>query len=163
VAVINNYLRTTWLWEKVRVQGGAYGGFCSFDMDSGVYSFLSYRDPNLAQTLTNYDGTAGFLRRLDLSDAELVKSIIGSIGSMDAYQLPDAKGFTSLQRHLIGRTDAARQQYRDEILSTSAADFHAFGDVLAQVNEHGLVVVMGAAEAITAVNQDNWLQVTKVL
>ncbi|MCB8988564.1 MAG: insulinase family protein [Ardenticatenaceae bacterium] len=163
VAVINNYLRTTWLWEKVRVQGGAYGGFCSFDMDSGVYSFLSYRDPNLAQTLSNYDGTAGFLHRLDLSDAELVKSIIGAIGSMDAYQLPDAKGFTSLQRYLIGRTDEARQQYRDEILATTAADFRAFGDVLAQVNQQGLVVVMGSAEAITAVNDDNWLQVTKVL
>ena len=104
-------------------QGGAYGGFCSFDMDSGVYSFLSYRDPNLRQTLENYDRTGDFLRNLELSDAELVKSIIGSIGSIDGYQLPDAKGFTSLQRHLIGRTDAARQQYRDEVLSTTAVDF----------------------------------------
>ncbi|MBK8932581.1 MAG: insulinase family protein [Chloroflexi bacterium] len=163
VAVINNYLRTTWLWEKVRVQGGAYGGFCSFDMDSGVYSFLSYRDPNLRQTLENYDRTGDFLRNLELSDAELVKSIIGSIGSIDGYQLPDAKGFTSLQRHLIGRTDAARQQYRDEVLSTTAVDFRQFGEVLAQVSEHGLVVVMGSAEAITAVNDNNWLQVTKVL
>jgi Zn-dependent M16 (insulinase) family peptidase len=61
VDVINNYLSTTWLWEKVRVQGGAYGGFCQFNPRSGVYSYLSYRDPNLAG-IANYDGTSEFLR-----------------------------------------------------------------------------------------------------
>ena len=45
--VITNYLRTTWLWERVRVQGGAYGGFCVFNHRSGVFTYLSYRDPNL--------------------------------------------------------------------------------------------------------------------
>lgn len=161
--VINKYLRTTWLWEKIRVQGGAYGGFSTFDSDSGVFSYLSYRDPNLAATLENYDRTADFLRKLDLSDAELTKSIIGAIGGLDAYQLPDAKGFTSLQRYLVGRTDEARQKIRDEVLSTTAADFRAFGETLAGVADQGQVVVLGSAEAITAVNQTNWLRVTKAL
>ncbi len=136
-SVIRKFLGTTYLWEKVRVQGGAYGGFCTFDRDSGVFTYLSYRDPNLEKTLNNYDGTADFLRNLDLHEDELTKSIIGTIGSLDSYQLPDAKGFTSLSRHLIGLTDEARQQYRDEVLSTTAADFKAFGEVLAQVNENG--------------------------
>jgi presequence protease len=161
--VINKYLRTTWLWDKIRVQGGAYGGFCTFDTDSGVFAYLSYRDPNLATTLENYDRTADFLRNLDISEAELTKSIIGAIGGLDAYQLPDAKGFTSLQRYLVGRTDAARQQLRDEVLSTTAADFKAFGETLAGVADQGQVVVLGSAEAITAVNQTNWLRVTKAL
>ncbi len=164
VSVITQYLRTTWLWEKVRVQGGAYGGFCQFDRFSGVFTYLSYRDPNLKGTLENYDGTAVFLRDLQLSQDELVKSIIGAIGTIDAYQLPDAKGYTSMIRHLIGETETARQQYRDEVLSTSVSDFKDFGEVLSEVRENGLVVVLGSADAINQANDDSeWLEVTQVL
>ena len=164
ISVITNSLRTTWLWEKVRVQGGAYGGFCLFRKQSGVFSYLSYRDPNLTATLDNYDGTAEFLRNIELSDDELTKSIIGAIGSMDSYQLPDAKGYTSMQRYLIGETDDARQKYREQVLSTSVDDFRAFADVLEQLNKTGQVVVLGSAEAIAAANQEeDWLQISQVM
>ncbi len=164
ISVITNYLRTTWLWEKVRVQGGAYGGFCLFRKQSGVFSYLSYRDPNLTGTLANYDGTADFLRNLELNDDELTKSIIGAIGSLDPYQLPDAKGYTSLQRYLLGTSDEERQQYRDELLATGEADFRAFASILDQVNRHGHVVVLGSAEAIAKANEgQEWLQVSQVM
>ena len=68
VAVITKYLRTSYLWDRVRVQGGAYGAFCSFDPFTGVFGFGSYRDPNLLETLGVYDGAAAFLRGLDLSE-----------------------------------------------------------------------------------------------
>ncbi|MCA9971221.1 MAG: peptidase M16, partial [Anaerolineales bacterium] len=163
VAVIANILRTTYLWEKIRVQGGAYGAFNAFDRRSGVWSFLSYRDPNLRATLDTYDATADFLRSLHLPDDELTKGIIGAISQLDAYQLPDARGYAALVRHLLGETDADRQQYRDEVLGTTPADFAAFADVLAGVQAHGQVVVMGSADAIAAANPDGWLQVSKVL
>ncbi|KPV49722.1 peptidase M16, partial [Kouleothrix aurantiaca] len=98
-SVIAKYLRTTWLWEKVRVQGGAYGGFSVFDQRSGGFTFLSYRDPNLAATLDVYDQTSTFLRELKLTQSELERSIIGTIGDVDSYQLPDAKGYTSMVRY----------------------------------------------------------------
>jgi Zn-dependent M16 (insulinase) family peptidase len=165
VAVITNYLRTTWLWEKVRVQGGAYGGFCVFDHRSGVLTFLSYRDPNLLDTLEVFDGTAQFLRDLDLSEGELTKSIIGAIGTMDAYQLPDAKGYTSMTRYLTGDTDEVRQLRREQVLSTTVDDFKAFADVLERVNEAGLVAVLGSQDAIEDANESkgDWLQIQKVL
>lgn len=166
VIPITNYLRTTWLWERVRVQGGAYGGFCRFDSHSGVFSYLSYRDPNLLGTLDNYDRASQFLTNVDLSREEIVKSIIGAIGQMDAYQLPDAKGYASMVRHLIGMTDEIRQQRRDEVLSTTQAHFREFADALAQVNERGLVVVLGSQEDIAAANArrgNHWLSVQKVL
>ncbi len=163
IAVITNIMRLTYLWEKLRVQGGAYGAMTSFDKRSGVFSFLSYRDPNLLGTLQNYDGAAQFLRNLDLPDEELTKGIIGAISSLDAYQLPDAKGYTSMLWHLLGESDESRQQYREQVLSTTQADFKAFAEVLAQVKEQGQVVVLGSAEAITAVNDDNWLKITKVM
>ncbi|HEY3311773.1 MAG TPA: insulinase family protein [Anaerolineales bacterium] len=165
VQVINNYLQTTWLWEKVRVQGGAYGGFSVFDIHSGVFTYISYRDPNLLASLKIYDGTAGFLRDLEISSAELTKSIIGTIGDLDAYMLPDAKGWTALTRTLLGYDDAQRQQFRDEVLRTTPADFKAFGAVLGEVAHSGEVVVLGSADAIGKANSDHagLLEVKKVL
>ncbi len=162
---VSNFLRNNWLWERVRVQGGAYGGFSSFDRYSGVFTFLSYRDPNLQDTLDIYDQTGQYLRQLDLDQRELEKTIIGAIGSMDAYQQPDAKGFTSMIRHLLGYTDEMRQRIREEILSTTPAHFKAFGEVLERVKDAGQVVVLGSPEAIEAANarQNNWLETLKVL
>jgi hypothetical protein len=163
--VIGNFLRTTWLWERVRVQGGAYGGSCSFDRRAGVFNFLSYRDPNLLATLENYDQSGKFLREANLSGEELTKSIIGTIGDLDAYQLPDAKGYTSMVRYLAGDAEDERQRMREEVLSTTAADFRRFAEALEQVNRHGLVVVMGSPMAIESVNRarKDWLKVVKVM
>lgn len=166
IDVINNYLRTTWLWERVRVQGGAYGAFCVFNHRSGIYTYLSYRDPNLLATLDNYDAAAAFLRELELGPAELTKSIIGAIGDMDAYQLPDAKGYTSMTRYLAGDTDTDRQRWREQILSASPADFRLLGDALAGLNQQGQVVVLGSPEAIEQANAERggaWLEVKKIL
>lgn len=166
-AVILNYLRTTWLWEKVRVQGGAYGGLCLFNHRSGVLTFLSYRDPNLAATLDIYDQTGQFLRQLDsnrLSQEELTRSIIGAIGDLDAYQLPDAKGYTSLTRYLAGESDAQRQQRREEIFATRLEDFPAFGEVLDRIRHTGRIVVIGPEAAIqTARSQGLALVIEKAL
>ncbi|RIK40468.1 MAG: peptidase M16 [Chloroflexi bacterium] len=163
ISVITNFIRTGWLWDKVRMQGGAYGAGASFSKQSGVWTFTSYRDPNLLNTLAVYDQTANVLRTVELSDDELTKSIIGAIGAMDAYQLPDAKGWTSMVRYLLGETDASRQQTRDEVLGTTVQDFRRFADVLAEVSTHGRIVVMGSPTAIDTANGDGWLQVQKVL
>ena len=150
--VVVKYLRTTWLWDKVRVQGGAYGGFCALDHRSGNFTYLSYRDPNLLETLDIYDQTPAFLKRAELDKTELTRSIIGTIGDVDAYQLPDAKGFTSMQRYLAGETDEIRQRRRDEMLGASVADFRGFADALAESTAHGQVVVLGSEQAIQAAN-----------
>lgn len=60
-SVVSRFLRTGYLWDTVRVMGGAYGGFTKFSPVSGLFSCLSYRDPNLGKTLDNYDGCSGVL------------------------------------------------------------------------------------------------------
>jgi len=163
--VITRYLRNSWLWDQVRVQGGAYGAFCLFDRMSGALSFLSYRDPNLIKTLDAFDQAAQFLKSTDLGNAELTKSIIGAIGDLDSHMLPDAKGNASMVRFLIGDTEEERQQMRDEVLGTVAADFKAFAQILEQVKEDGIVKVLGSPDAINEVINDRpgWLDVTEVL
>jgi len=167
IYVILNYLRSTWLWERVRVQGGAYGAFCPFDQRSGVFTFLSYRDPNLMSTLDAYDQTGQFLQTTGsarLSGGELTKSIIGAIGDMDAYQLPDAKGYTSMQRYLAGDDDEHRQILRNQILSTRPSDFSSLSDILEAVKDTGRVVILGSQEALQDAdsNHPGWLEVRKV-
>ena len=95
-----------WLWDQVRVQGGAYGAFCALDRMSGSLALVSYRDPNVEKTLATYDATADYLRKLDLSDRDLTLAIVGAIGDLDTYLLPDARGAASLSRHLTERRSA---------------------------------------------------------
>jgi presequence protease len=163
--VARRYLRTTWLWDKIRVQGGAYGGQCNFDRYSGGFTFVSYRDPNLLSTIDTYDRTADFLKGIDLSPAELTRNIIGTIGEIDTYRLPDAKGYASMQRYLIGDTDEARQRMREEILSTTAADLRNFAGAMAEVAAHGRVAVLGSEQAIEGANKERpgFLSVSRVL
>jgi presequence protease len=163
--VVVKYLSTTWLWDKIRVQGGAYGGFCALDQRSGNFTYLSYRDPNLLETLDIYDQTPGFLKRAEIDKTELTRSIIGTIGDVDAYQLPDAKGFTSMQRYLAGETDEIRQRRRDEMLGANIADFRAFADALAELTACGRVVVLGSERPIGAVSalRPGFLHVSKII
>jgi Zn-dependent M16 (insulinase) family peptidase len=146
--VITRYLRNSWLWEQVRVQGGAYGAFCLFDRYSGALTFVSYRDPNILKTLKAFDQTGPFLSGKKLGEKELTKGIIGAIGDLDAHMLPDAKGYTSMLRYLTGDTEEDRQQMRDEILTTKPTDFKTFADILKKVKKEGIVKILGSPNAI---------------
>ena len=152
--VVNKHLGVSWLWDRVRVSGGAYGGFCDFDVHSGVFSYMSYRDPNLLTTCDVYDGTVDFLRKLDLTEEELQKSIVGTIGDIDSYQLPDSKGRTAFMRHLLGIDEATRQQRRDEVLGTTLKDFHEFAEVLNAVKTNGQVVAVTSPEKAELANKE---------
>jgi hypothetical protein len=163
--VISRYLRTAWLWDRVRVQGGAYGAFCLFNHLSGTLTFVSYRDPNLIKTIETFDETVEFLRSNDLTDDELTKSIIGTIGEIDRHLLPDAKGYTSMVRYLTDETEDKRQLLREHVLNTSVGEFRDFADVLEGVKQSGLVKVVGSASAIetVAAERQGWLEVFKLL
>jgi len=159
--VINKLIRTGYLWEKVRVQGGAYGAFCIMDRLAGALAMVSYRDPNVADTVAAFDACAEYLETVDITRDELEKSIIGAIGEIDSYQLPDAKGFTALTRHLTGQDDAYLQQIRDEALAATEADFRAFAKAIRVNAEHGKVCVLGDSLAMENAGLD--LNIKQVL
>ncbi|HQZ12242.1 MAG TPA: insulinase family protein [Devosia sp.] len=163
-AVAIRHLNTTYLWDRVRVQGGAYGGSSGFDSNSGNFVFTSYRDPNLLGTITNYDGAAAYLRA-GVGEQDLTRSIIGVIGGIDGYRLPDAKGFSSMMFELTGETEETRQQRREEVLGATDADFETLARALDDVARHGKVVVLGSEPAIKAANEERsgFLTVTRVI
>lgn len=152
--VVLRHLRIDYLLDRIRIQGGAYGAGGNYDRSTGLFITTSYRDPNLLRTLDVYDEMATFLRETALDPATVERAIIGTIGDMDAYQLPDAKGYTALVRYLTSVSDEYRQQIRDEVLATTPADFVAFAEAAAALRDHGQVAVLGSAEAIEAANRE---------
>ncbi|CAI7884568.1 unnamed protein product, partial [Closterium sp. NIES-54] len=152
--VASKLVGMSWLWDRVRVSGGAYGGFCDFDSHSGVFTFLSYRDPNLLSTLDNYDGAVEFLRQLQLDEDARTKAIIGTIGDVDSYQLPDSKGYSSMVRYLLEVSEEDRQKRREEILTTTNKELNEFADYLQAVKEKGTVVVVASPGDVDAANKE---------
>jgi len=146
--VVTKFLDTTYLWEQVRVIGGAYGGYSNLDLASGLLLLLSYRDPNIERTLDVYRNIAAFLKTCSVPPEEIQKSIIGTIGDIDAYQLPDAKGFNALMNTLTGYTQEARQQIRDSVLAASAEDFRQLGALIEKAMGTSMTAVLGAPDRI---------------
>lgn len=154
--VAKKFLDTSFLWEKVRVQGGAYGGFSTYEINSGLFTFLSYRDPNLEKTVDIFLKAGDYLTNLKISDEEIRRSIIGTIGDVDAYLLPDAKGFTSLVHYLTGYRQEDRQAMREQILSARASDFSSLGESLIRSAENSLsaaLTSMSGADTLQALTE----------
>ena len=163
--VANKLLRTGWLWNRVRVQGGAYGAMCQFNRRSGIITMLSYRDPNHLKTLEIFDQCSEFLRGARINTDELTKSIIGVIGDFDSYELPDEKGNTAMMRYLIGESDDDLQKLRDEILSTTPADFAAYAAALDYFRDNGIVAIAGNESSLQEINRQkpDYLNIINVL
>jgi Zn-dependent M16 (insulinase) family peptidase len=146
--VLNAVLRTCFLWDRVRVQGGAYGSQSSFDPYSGDYGLVSYRDPNLTETLDIYDQIADYIENLDISDTELTKILIGCVGRLDPPITADRKGAVSMVEYLTGKTYELKQKRRDELLSTSLEDIKSFAVLFRKIKESGNICVLGNEEKI---------------
>ena len=80
-------------------------------------TFLSYRDPNLAETLKTYDGTAQYLTDAEIAPEEVLQAVVGAVGDLDAPLQPDQKGFMSMTQYLAGETAANRQKVNSMPLS----------------------------------------------
>jgi Zn-dependent M16 (insulinase) family peptidase len=149
--VISKYLRTGYLWDHVRVMGGAYGGFCTFNPNGGdgIFTFLSYRDPNLDKTIDVYDATADALleaaEELEKNPEALATAIIGAVGELDGALSPDQKGSKAYNRWLLRQSPAERQRFRDEILNTTAEDFKDFAMRLKNLKDPSVAVISSKA------------------
>lgn len=154
--VILRYLRMGYLWDSVRVKGGAYGVSCRLGRSTGSFVCTSYRDPNVSGTLSAYDGIASYLSGMSIDGEELERAIVGAIGDLDLYMLPDARGIKSLYQYLAGDTEEKRQQMREEMLATTAADFRAFAGIMEEVKKHGAVSVIGGSKALDEGTRLGW-------
>ncbi len=147
--VLNQVLSTDWLQTRIRVIGGAYGGF-SHVTPAGEFTFNSYRDPNLGATLANFDETPGYLEAFSADDSTMTRYIIGTIAELDTPRTPSQRGEQAFSTHFNGRTQEEVQRDREAVLSTTAGDIRRFAPVVRQVLEQGAVCVYGNADRLTA-------------
>ena len=165
--VVNKFLRTGYLWDRVRVMGGAYGGMCTLAQGSGFFSFLSYRDPNLGKTLDVYDAAADALMaaadELEADPQALATAIIGTVGDMDGALSADQKGWTAFTRWITHETAEDRQRFRDEVLNTKASDFKDFAQRLRTMKKPSVAVVSSKAAFEAAAKEGKALTLMEVV
>ena len=151
-SVVSRFLSLHYLWDNVRVMGGAYGGFARFSETSGRFVYMSYRDPNLKGTLDIYDKAPDALLNAHVTNDDILQGVIGAIGDLDSPLSPDQKGYSSMVQYLSGESPADRQKWRDEVLGTSESNFKDFATNLQKVTDAGTVAVVGSQAALDDAN-----------
>lgn len=159
--VLKNILSTDYLWNLVRVRGGAYGCMCGFNPSGNAY-FTSYRDPNLEETYTVYEQAADFVRSLELDERELTKYIIGAVGAIDTPMTASMKGARSLAAYMGQRSYEDIQKTRDELLGTTAATLRQQADAVAAIVEADNICVVGSESSIMK-QKERFEHVTQLL
>ncbi len=146
--VLAHLLKTGFLWEQIRMKGGAYGAFASANGLGRMFTFASYRDPNIISTLKAYrEGLSTFAASVpDGRSVEL--GIIGTIGRDLHPYSPGQKGLVGFKRHLYGITDEVRQTKRDQILSMKPQDVRTAAERLLEATSGAIVAVMSGADAL---------------
>ncbi len=131
-----------YLWQEVRVKGGAYGCMCSFGKSGDSY-FVSYRDPNLKNTLDAYERAADFVERFDGDERTMTQYIIGAISEMDTPLNPAAKGLRSMSAYLTCQSEEDLQRERDEVLGTQCGQIRALSAYIRAFLEQDCLCVVG--------------------
>ncbi|HUS86510.1 MAG TPA: insulinase family protein [Bacteroidales bacterium] len=147
ILVLNQILSTDWLQNQIRVIGGAYGGFSTFGASGNMF-FGSYRDPNLRESLDNYDATVEYLESFEADEKAMTRYIIGTIAGMDYPETPSMKGSTALKRFYNGTTREFMQAQRDAVLSTTASDIAGMKEMVNDLMEQDIYCVYGNNEKI---------------
>lgn len=144
---LENIMDYGYLWENIRVKGGAYGCMSGYSFGGNVY-FCSYRDPNLDKTNDIYEGIPEYLRNFNESDRDILKYIIGTISTLDRPKTAKGKGDAALRFYLSSITMDMVQKERDEVMSLSNEKINKLGDIIEAVLAQDNICVVGNAGKI---------------
>ena len=156
--VLATMLRYEYLWTKIRVQGGAYGANAVFDRN-GIMYFSTYRDPQLKNSLEAFRTLPDWLDKLELTDREMTKYVIGTMSGVDVPLTNSMKVSRAAMQELLAVTDADRQKTRDEILGVTLAEIKALGKMIREVLADNYICVVGGQQAI----EENKEEFNKIL
>ncbi|MHB8129045.1 MAG: insulinase family protein [Mobilitalea sp.] len=160
--VLKTILSYDYLWNNVRVKGGAYGCMCGFSGVDGDAYFTSYRDPNLRETNNIYEKTADYVKNFTADERDITKYIIGTFSTMDTPLTPQSNGKRSLSMYLAGISEADLQKERDEVLNVTIEDIRALHKIVKAVFEAGNICVIGNEGKIVQ-NKDLFKEVKSLM
>lgn len=136
-----------YLWQNIRVKGGAYGCMSSFNKLGEGY-FVSYRDPHLKNTLDIYQGVIQYLKDFSVSDRDMTKFIIGTISGMDQPMTPATKGERSMNLYLNHVTEEMMKKERMEVLHATQQDIRNLAGIVEKVLQADQICVIGNEDKI---------------
>ena len=136
-----------YLWQNVRVKGGAYGCMSNFNRLGEAY-FSSYRDPNLEKTNAVYEGVVDYLRNFKVSERDMTKYIIGTMSNLDQPMTPVAKGDRSMNLYMNHVQEEMIREERNQILDAKEEDIRALADVVAAALACNQLCVIGGEDKI---------------
>lgn len=145
--ILKGILGNDYLWNQVRVKGGAYGCMCSFGKNGDAW-FVSYRDPNLAKTIEAFEAAPGWVEQFADDERAMTQAVIGTISEMDTPMNPAAKGLRSLSIYLTNQTEEQLQRERDEVLDATAQDIRALAAYIWAFLEDDCLCVVGNEKKI---------------
>lgn len=145
--ILKVILSYDYLWQNVRVKGGAYGCMSSFNRIGEGY-FISYRDPNLEKTMKIYEGIPDYLRNFTVDERDMNKYIIGTISNIDRPMTPSAKGDRSMNLYMNRVSAEMIENERMDILKAEQKDIRALAEVVEAVLAAGQMCVIGSEEKI---------------
>ena len=141
-----------YLWNNVRVKGGAYGCMSAFRRNGSSY-FVSYRDPNLGKTNETYEKVVEYLKNFEADEREMTQFIIGTLSGEDTPLTPSAKGKRSFAAYMSNIDEALLQKERDELLSTTKEDIRSLSEYMKTFLEQDCICVIGNTNAIESEKQ----------
>jgi Zn-dependent M16 (insulinase) family peptidase len=145
--ILRTILSYEYFWQNLRVQGGAYGCMSNFTRDGNI-SFVSYRDPHLKRTNEVFEKTVDYLKNFDISDRDMTKYIIGTIGMIDVPKTPAQEGQRCLRHYLSDVTDEEVQKTRDQILDATQDDIKALAAPVKAIIDQNNICVIGNEEKV---------------
>lgn len=145
--ILKVILSYDYLWNNIRVKGGAYGCGSGFARNGNVY-FSSYRDPNLKDTNEVYEKIPDYIRQFTADERDMTKYIIGTISGMDTPLNPSAKGERSTLAYLSQMTYEDVQKERDQVISAKEEDIRNLADLVEAVLSQQNICVIGNEEKI---------------
>jgi presequence protease len=140
--VLKTIVGLDYLWNQVRVMGGAYGVMSSFGRDGNAY-IVSYRDPKLKETLDIYDSVEKYIREFNADEKTITKYIIGTISNLDFPLTPAMKGDVSSANYICNITTEDLQQERDQVINTKVEDIQRLADLVKGALSQNYICVLG--------------------
>ena len=141
-----------YLWNNVRVKGGAYGCMNNYTRTGNGY-LVSYRDPNLLKTNEIFEKSVDYTEHFDVSERDMTKYIIGTISSMDTPLNARAKGMRSLSAWMTGVTEEQVQKERDQVLGCGVEEIRALAPYLKAMLSQNHICVIGNEEKLEGQKQ----------
>ena len=145
--ILKVILSYDYLWQNIRVKGGAYGCMSNFNRAGEGY-LVSYRDPNLEKTVEVYEGVVDYLKNFTVDDRDMNKFIIGTMSNLDRPMNPAAKGSRSMNLYMNHITEEMLRRERAQILDARQEDIRRLADIVQAVLDAGLICVIGSEEKI---------------